>query len=127
MARDLSEITDDYCRDNYGHTNWGYLDTYTKEELADKSKYDIEYGKVFWYVETRKEVERCQNMYLVVYTSYIDMFSEATRDEYIVVESLEHAREIYEDLITKEKTTIASICIPIESTDYSNPGDQHDG
>ena len=66
-------------------------------------------------------------MYLVVYTSYIDMFSEATRDEYIVVESLEHAREIYEDLITKEKTTIASICIPIQSTDYSNPGDQHDG
>ena len=34
MASDHSEYIDDYCRDNYGHTNWGYLDTYTKEELA---------------------------------------------------------------------------------------------
>lgn len=49
MSKDLSEITDDYCRDNYGHSNWGYLGTYTDEDLADKSKYDIEDGKVFWY------------------------------------------------------------------------------
>ena len=51
MSRDLSEITDDYCKDNYGHTNWGYLDTYSDKELLDKSKYDIEDGKVFWYEE----------------------------------------------------------------------------
>ena len=31
MAGDHSEYIDDYCRDNYGHTNWGYLDTYTKK------------------------------------------------------------------------------------------------
>ena len=55
MARDLSEITDDYCRDNYGHANWGNKHTYTKEELADESKYDIEDGKVFWYEEDRED------------------------------------------------------------------------
>ena len=33
MARDKSEYIDEYCKNNYGHTNWGYLDTYTKEEL----------------------------------------------------------------------------------------------
>ena len=55
MARDLTEITDDYCRDNYGHTNWGYKHTYTKEELADESKYDIEDGKVFWHEEDRDD------------------------------------------------------------------------
>ena len=38
MSKDLSEITDDYCRDNYGHSNWGYLDTYSDEDLADESK-----------------------------------------------------------------------------------------
>ena len=41
MARDHSEYIDEYCRDNYGHTNWGYLDTYTKEELK-KPDHDIE-------------------------------------------------------------------------------------
>ena len=39
--RDHSENIDDYCRDNYGHSNWGYLDTYTKEELK-KADHDIE-------------------------------------------------------------------------------------
>jgi len=39
--RDHSEYIDDYCRDNYGHSNWGYLDTYTKEELK-KADHDIE-------------------------------------------------------------------------------------
>ena len=41
MARDKSEYIDEYCKNNYGHTNWGYLDTYTKEELK-KAKHDIE-------------------------------------------------------------------------------------
>ncbi len=57
MSKDLSEITDDYCRDNYGHSNWGYLDTYSDEDLADESKYDIEDGKVFWY-EDHEESEK---------------------------------------------------------------------
>ena len=46
--RDHSEYIDDYCRDNYGHSNWGYLDTYTKEELK-KADHDIENNIVFWH------------------------------------------------------------------------------
>ena len=36
MARDKSEYIDEYCKNNYGHTNWGYLDTYTKEEIVQE-------------------------------------------------------------------------------------------
>ena len=50
MARDHSENIDDYCRDNYGHTNWGYLDTYTKEELK-KAEHDIENNIVSKYLK----------------------------------------------------------------------------
>ena len=39
---------DDYCRENYGHSNWGYLDTYTKEELK-KADHTIENNIVFWH------------------------------------------------------------------------------
>ena len=54
MASDHSEYIDDYCRDNYGHTNWGYLDTYTKEELA-KADHDIENNIVFWHEDEEDE------------------------------------------------------------------------
>ena len=42
MPRDLSDVIDDYCVGKYGHSNWGYLNSYTKEDLVDESKYDIE-------------------------------------------------------------------------------------
>lgn len=48
MAQDLSEKIDEYCLENYGHTNWGYLDTYKKEELK-KTDHDIENNIVFWF------------------------------------------------------------------------------
>ena len=48
MARDHSEYLDDYCYSKYGHFNWGYLDTYTKEELK-KAGHDIEDNIVFWH------------------------------------------------------------------------------
>ena len=54
MASDHSEYIDDYCRDNYGHTNWGYLDTYTKEELT-KADHDIENNIVFWHEDEEGE------------------------------------------------------------------------
>ena len=54
MARDHSEYIDDYCRDNYGHSNWGYLDTYTKEELK-KADHDIENNIVFWHEDDEDE------------------------------------------------------------------------
>ncbi len=47
MSRDLSEYIDDYCRDTYGHSNWGYLDTYSKEDLAS-AEHTIEGTIVFW-------------------------------------------------------------------------------
>ena len=54
MARDHSEYIDDYCRDKYGHSNWGYLDTYTKEELK-KADHDIENNIVFWHEDDEEE------------------------------------------------------------------------
>jgi len=52
--RDHSEYIDDYCRDNYGHSNWGYLDTYTKEELK-KADHDIENNIVFWHDDCEED------------------------------------------------------------------------
>jgi len=56
MARDHSENIDDYCRENYGHSNWGYLDTYTKEELK-KADHDIENNIVFWHEDNEEGEE----------------------------------------------------------------------
>ena len=49
MAGDHSEYID-----NYGHTNWGYLDTYTKEDLK-KAYHDIENNIVFWHEDDEDE------------------------------------------------------------------------
>ena len=48
---DITEVLDEYCESVYGHTNWGYTSTYSKEKLADRSKYDIELDNsiVIWY------------------------------------------------------------------------------
>ena len=56
MSRDHSEYIDDYCRDNFGHSNWGYLDTYTKEELK-KADHDIENNIVFWHEDDEEGEE----------------------------------------------------------------------
>ncbi len=47
---DITEVLDEYCESVYGHTNWGYTSTYSAEELADKSQYDLELDNavVFW-------------------------------------------------------------------------------
>jgi hypothetical protein len=47
MSRDFSEMIDEYCEENYGHTNWAYLDTCDKEDL--KNPHDIEGGIVFYH------------------------------------------------------------------------------
>ena len=46
--QDDSEIRDDYCRERFGHSNWGYLSTYTKKELANKDEYVLQGGIVYW-------------------------------------------------------------------------------
>jgi hypothetical protein len=47
---------------NYGHSNWGYLDTYTKEELkrADHGLIENQY-LTFWHED--HEVMRSENYY----------------------------------------------------------------
>ncbi len=30
---DITEVLDEYSESVYGHTNWGYTSTYSKEEL----------------------------------------------------------------------------------------------
>jgi len=53
MSKDFSEYIDDYCEDTYGHTNWAYLNTLTKQELeANKDKGDIDkLNNLFFYYE----------------------------------------------------------------------------
>jgi len=56
MAKDQSEYIDDYCYATYGHFNWGYLSTYTKEELA-KAGHDIDGPIVFWHEDDEEQEE----------------------------------------------------------------------
>jgi len=37
MSKDITEYIDDYCRDNYGHTDWSYLSS-----LSDKDREEID-------------------------------------------------------------------------------------
>ena len=68
MSKDLSEYIDDYCEDNYGHTNWAYLDTLTKEELeANKDNGDIDKvnNLFFYYEDSEEEVSEVEKSNLV--------------------------------------------------------------
>ena len=56
MAQDRSEKIDEYCTENYGHTNWGYKSTYTKDELNSAS-HDIEDKIVFWHEPMEEDDE----------------------------------------------------------------------
>jgi hypothetical protein len=53
MTRDLSESIDEYCEEQYGHTNWAYLSTCDKEDL--KEPHDIEGNIVFFHNEIEDE------------------------------------------------------------------------
>ena len=55
--QDESEIRDDYCRERFGHSNWGYLSTYTKKELANKDEYVLQGGIVYWLNDFDEEDE----------------------------------------------------------------------
>ena len=48
MAQDLSEKIDEYCLENYGHTNWGYKSSYTEKELKS-ADHEIEDNIIFWF------------------------------------------------------------------------------
>tara|TARA_R100001082_G_scaffold88534_1_gene54946 strand:- start:1315 stop:1491 length:177 start_codon:yes stop_codon:yes gene_type:complete len=51
MGMDITEYIDEYTERYYNHTNWGYTSTYSKQELADKSQYELELDNniVIWY------------------------------------------------------------------------------
>ena len=51
MGRDATEYLDEYCMNTWGHTNWGYTSTYSKEELQDETKiaeYELGGSVVIW-------------------------------------------------------------------------------
>jgi hypothetical protein len=35
MSKDITEMIDDICESQYGHTNWGFADMLTEEELKE--------------------------------------------------------------------------------------------
>jgi hypothetical protein len=47
---------DEYCQEKYGHTNWGYLETYSQEKL-DGEPYDLEGNIIFWHYELEDDEE----------------------------------------------------------------------
>ena len=54
---DITEAIDEWCEQQFEHTNWGYTSTYSKEELADRSKYELELDNsiVIWYEGLEEE------------------------------------------------------------------------
>ena len=55
IMRDFTDKIDDDCRARFGHSNWGFLDTYTKEDL-DKAEHVIENNIVYWI----DDVDECK-------------------------------------------------------------------
>ena len=60
--QDISEKIDDYCRERFGHTNWGYLSSYEEHELEHAQKcgqeYEVENGIVYWLNDFINEEEQ---------------------------------------------------------------------
>jgi len=54
MAQDLSEKIDEQCQEEYGHTNWGYLETYSQKEL-EAEPYDLQGNIVFWHYNNEED------------------------------------------------------------------------
>ena len=52
--RDVSEKIDEMCLELYGHTNWGYLDTFSKKEL-EENPHDVEGNIVFFYNDKKED------------------------------------------------------------------------
>ena len=57
---DITEVLDEYSERVYGHTNWGYTSTYSKEKLEDKSQYNLELDNavVFWNDPIEEEEQK---------------------------------------------------------------------
>ena len=56
MSRDITEVIDDYCMANYGHTNWAWIDTINEEEQNTMSELgEIEGNIIFYFKEKEDE------------------------------------------------------------------------
>ena len=55
MSKDITEYYDDYCRDLYGHTNWAYMSTFSKAEIAQLPEGQREGGIYFFKEEVDDE------------------------------------------------------------------------
>ena len=56
MSRDITEVIDDYCMGNYGHTNWAWIDTLNEEEQKTMSELgEIEGNIIFYFKEKEDE------------------------------------------------------------------------
>tara|TARA_R110002020_G_scaffold33687_1_gene102479 strand:- start:35 stop:388 length:354 start_codon:yes stop_codon:yes gene_type:complete len=54
MSQDITEMIDDICKSQYGHTNWGFADMLTEEqlkEIKDKKLGDKMPSIIFYYDE----------------------------------------------------------------------------
>lgn len=54
MSNDLTEAIDDYCRLEFGHSDWAWVDTVDKQEL-DARQHHIE-GNIVIFIESRNDV-----------------------------------------------------------------------
>ena len=48
MSKDITEYYDDCCINMYGHTNWAFMSTFTKSEIAQLPKGTREGGVYFF-------------------------------------------------------------------------------
>jgi hypothetical protein len=58
MSKDITEMIDDICESQYGHTNWGFADMLTEEqlkEIKDKKLGDKMPSIIFYYDELEEE------------------------------------------------------------------------
>jgi hypothetical protein len=52
--RDLTEYIDRLCEDEYGHTNWAFVDCLTEDELKDPNIAEND-GKIVFYKTDMEE------------------------------------------------------------------------
>ena len=55
MSRDITEVIDDYCMANYGHTNWAWIDTLNEEEQKTMSELGEIVGNIIFYFKENED------------------------------------------------------------------------
>lgn len=92
MSRDATEYLDEYCRETWGHTNWGYTSTYSKEELADESKiaeYELGGSVVIWKKADTEDLEETLEQLTNIIKKNISSVVETDKALYLLDEIAE--------------------------------------